>query len=93
MADHGHVGRPVAGSQAHEVVVEDYIHDPVQAVFDPPMGAGCMQELPCRDRRGRQEMAHVVFDRFRRGTQKGRAVARAGACPGRLRAPGEAGAI
>ena len=39
MFDCGHVLRSVVGAQAHQVVVEDYIQHPVQAVFDPSVGA------------------------------------------------------
>ena len=39
-----HVGRAVAGAQSHEVVVEDDIEDPMQSVFDMPMGANCGSE-------------------------------------------------
>ena len=39
MFDRRHVGRTVFGSQAHEVVVEDDVENPVEAVFDAPMGS------------------------------------------------------
>ena len=39
MADGRHVGGSVVGSKAHEVVVEDDVHDPMQAGFDVPVGA------------------------------------------------------
>lgn len=45
MADCRHVGRSVAGSQPHEVVMEDDIHDPGEAVFDAPVGAHGMGEV------------------------------------------------
>ena len=37
--DPGHVFGAVAGPQADEVVMEDHIQNPVQAVLDVPMGA------------------------------------------------------
>jgi hypothetical protein len=39
MSDHSHVCGSVVGSQAHEVVVEDDVENPVEAVFDAPVGA------------------------------------------------------
>ena len=38
--DGGHVFGTVFGSEAHEIVVEDDVEDPVEAVFDAPVGAG-----------------------------------------------------
>ncbi len=37
--DDGHVLRAVAGSQSGQIVMEDEIDNPVQAVLDAPMGA------------------------------------------------------
>jgi hypothetical protein len=37
MADYGHVGETAFGSEAHEVVVEDDVHDPMQPVLDAPV--------------------------------------------------------
>ena len=31
-------------AQAHHVVVENHIHDPVQTVLDAPVGAGGMEQ-------------------------------------------------
>ena len=39
MSDDGHVLRSVSGAQPGEVVVEDNVEDPVEPVFDAPMGA------------------------------------------------------
>ena len=48
MFDGGHVCRPIVGSQAHQVVMEDDIHNPVQPVFDVPMGTHGRGEAPGR---------------------------------------------
>ena len=37
--DDRHVLRSEAGPETSEIVVEDDIEDPVQAIFDAPMGA------------------------------------------------------
>lgn len=42
--DCGHVFGSVEGSQEHEVVVEDDIKNPVEAVFDTPVGADRLGE-------------------------------------------------
>src|SRR5215213_238907 len=39
VSEDGHVLGAIAGAQAGEVVVEDHVHDPMQAVFNAPMGA------------------------------------------------------
>ena len=39
MFDGGHVCGSVIGPRTHQIVMEDDIHDPVQAVFDVPVGA------------------------------------------------------
>jgi len=39
VADERHVCGSVLGSKPHQIVVEDHIHDPVQAIFDTPVGA------------------------------------------------------
>src|SRR4051794_41748921 len=44
VSDDGHVLGAVAGAQASEVVVEDHVHDPVQAVLNAPMGANRTSE-------------------------------------------------
>ena len=49
MFDGGHVCRSIVGSQAHQVVMEDDIHHPVQPVFDVPMGAYGCGEAPGRE--------------------------------------------
>jgi hypothetical protein len=36
VSEDGHVLGAMAGVQAGEVVVEDHVHDPMQAVFDIP---------------------------------------------------------
>lgn len=51
MTDHSHIGGSVFGSQAHEVVVEDDVEDPVEAVFDAPVGADGSGELSGGQRR------------------------------------------
>lgn len=45
MSNGGHVGWSALRSQAHEVVMEDDIHDPVRPVFDAPIGADGECEL------------------------------------------------
>ena len=57
MADGGHVRRSVPGSQADEVVVEDDVHDPVEAVLDVPVGAHGGGELSGRERGGGEVIA------------------------------------
>ena len=37
--DDRHVGGPMGGAQAREIVMEDDIQYPMEAVFDPPMAA------------------------------------------------------
>ena len=37
--DNGHVFGPVSGAESSEVVVEDDVEDPVEAIFDAPVGA------------------------------------------------------
>src|SRR3954470_15007179 len=44
VSDDGHVLGAIAGAQASEVVVEDHVHDPVQAVLNAPMGANRTSE-------------------------------------------------
>src|SRR3982750_2015925 len=41
----GPIGRSVFGAPAHEVVVEDDVHDPVPAIFYAPVGAHGSGEL------------------------------------------------
>ena len=43
----GHVGWAIAAAQSHEVVMEDDVHDPVQAVLDMPVGTHGGGELLC----------------------------------------------
>ena len=57
----GHVCGSVFGSQPHEIVMEDDIHDPVQAVFDVPMGAHGGGKAFCGELCGREEV--TPFDR------------------------------
>jgi hypothetical protein len=57
MTDYGHVGGSVVGSQAHEVVVEDDVENPVEAVFDAPVGADGAGESSGGQRRRRQVIA------------------------------------
>lgn len=39
MLDDRHVGGPMGGAQAREIVMEDDIQYSMEAVFDPPMAA------------------------------------------------------
>ena len=61
MLDGGHVCRSIVSSQAHQVVMEDDIHHPVQPVFDVPMGAYGCGEAPGRELCGGEEI--TPFDR------------------------------
>ena len=61
MFDGGHVCRSILGSQAHQLVMEDDIHNPVQPVFDVLMGAYGCGEAPGREFCGGKETA--PFDR------------------------------
>jgi hypothetical protein len=42
--DGGHIFWSVFGSEPHEVVVEDDVEDPMEPVFDAPMGANGARE-------------------------------------------------
>lgn len=55
--DHGHVLGAEAGSQAGQVVVEDDIEDPMQAIFDVPMTADGAGEETCVEACRRKEVA------------------------------------
>lgn len=57
MTDHGHVCRSVDGSQAHEIIVEDDVENPVEAVFDAPVGANGSGELSGGQHRRREVIA------------------------------------
>jgi hypothetical protein len=60
--DHGHVVRPEAGSKAREVVMEDDVEDPVQAVLDAPMGSDGGGEKLCIELDGREVVALLALD-------------------------------
>ena len=47
MSDDGHVVRAVALTQTRLVVVEVDVEDPMEAVFDAPMGADGLGRLLC----------------------------------------------
>src|SRR5579883_2802030 len=59
VADHGHVLGPMTGAQALSILVESYVEDPVQVVFDAPM-ASCSLRKGC----GRQRTGGDVGSPF-----------------------------
>ena len=44
MFENGHVFGPEAGAQPGEIVVEDDVEDPVEPIFDSPVGSHCARE-------------------------------------------------
>lgn len=52
MTDGDHFGGFVEGSEAHEIVVEDDVHDTVEAVLDTAMGSGGAGEKHGGERSG-----------------------------------------
>ena len=66
--DDGHVFGAGAGAQSGEVIVEDDVEHPMQAVFDAPLGAGRRRRKPAhrawpsRDSSGVGWDAAVAFD-------------------------------
>ena len=61
MFEGGHVCGSVIGPQTHQSVMEDDIHDPVQPVFDVPVGANRGGRASGGRLCGREEVA--PFDR------------------------------
>jgi hypothetical protein len=62
MADDSHVLGSIAGPEAREIVAEDHVQHPVQAVFHPPVSAHGAGEAQSAEGERTQIIAGFAFD-------------------------------
>jgi hypothetical protein len=64
MADDGHVLRPIAGPEAREILAEDHVQHPVQAVFHPSERAPRVRSSEHRGRASTDNTRPTMVDRL-----------------------------